>query len=94
MAYINDNNSENVEMIEGIHPAEIAEIIEELPFDSALTAFKKLPNETRVKVFRYIEVQLQHKLILEVDRNDTDYILNNLKTDDRTRFFTNVPVRE
>lgn len=94
MAYKNDNNSENVEMIEGIHPAEIAEIIEELPFDSALTAFKKLPNETRVKVFRYIEVQLQHKLILEVDRNDTDYILNNLKTDDRTRFFTNVPVRE
>lgn len=79
---------------DSVHPAEIAEIIDEIPFDSAVKAFIKLPNDTKVKVFRYLDLQLQHKLMLELSREDTAHILNNLNSDDRTRFFTHVPVNE
>lgn len=79
---------------DSVHPAELAEIIDEIPFEAALNSFSKLPEDTQVKVFSYIDLQLQHKLILELSEEKTAYLLNNLDSDDRTRFFTQVPLSE
>lgn len=77
-----------------VHPAELAQIIDEIPFEIGLASFLKLPDETQVKVFRHLDLQLQHKLMLEFTHEKTAFILNNLNSDDRTQFFTQVPLNQ
>lgn len=77
-----------------VHPAELAQIIDELSFESGLRAFSVLSEDTQVNVFRYLEYPLAHKIMLELSEDRTAYILNHLQSDDRTRFFTHIPVNE
>ena len=77
-----------------VHPAELAQIIDELPFENGWKAFSVLSEEAQTKVFRYLDHPLQHRLILQLSKESTAYILNHLRSDDRTRFFTHIPVSE
>lgn len=79
---------------DNVHPAELAQVIDELSFEEGVKFFSTFSNETRVKIFRYIDIQSQHKLILELSKEDTSYILNHLTSDDRTRFFAHIPLNE
>lgn len=77
-----------------LHPAELAELVTNLPIEEAVEYFLKLSDEERVQSFRYFDFQLQHELILEVSEQGTSYILNHLSSDDRTHFFTHIPLNE
>lgn len=77
-----------------VHPAEFANVIDSLPFDVALTSFAELPHTTQVKVFSYLNVLLQHKLIGSLSPQRASYVLNNLSSDDRTVFFSGLSVLE
>lgn len=77
-----------------VHPAEFANVIDSLPFDVALTSFTELPHTTQVKVFSYLNVLLQHKLIGSLSPQRASYVLNNLSSDDRTVFFSGLSVLE
>lgn len=77
-----------------VHPAEFANVIDSFPFDVALTSFAELPHTTQVKVFSYLNVLLQHKLIGSLSPQRASYVLNNLSSDDRTVFFSGLSVLE
>ena len=77
-----------------IHPAELADVLDELSQEDGAKAFLNLSEEIQVKVFSYLSVPLQHTFILELSVESTAYILNNLESDDRTRFFANIPLGE
>ena len=77
-----------------IHPAELADVLDELSQEDGTKAFLNLSEEIQVKVFSYLSVPLQHTFILELSVESTAYILNNLESDDRTRFFANIPLGE
>lgn len=77
-----------------VHPAELAEIIDEIPLEAALHSFSKLDENTQVKVFSYLDSQLQQKLIRGLSEEKTAFLLNHLDSDDRTRFFAQVPLSE
>ena len=70
-----------------IHPAEFADVIDRLPFDTALVSFMELPYNTQVKVFPYLDVLLQRKLVRSISQQRAAYLLNNLGSDDRINFF-------
>ena len=69
-----------------IHPAELAHVIDILPFDNALLSFSELPYNTQVKVFAYVNISVQHKLIKSLSQQRAAFILNNLSSDDRLSF--------
>lgn len=77
-----------------VHPAELANVIDSLPVDIALKPFVELPYNTQVKVFPYLEVPVQHKIIASLSQQRASYILNGLSSDDRMNFFTGLKALE
>lgn len=71
-----------------MHPAELAAVIDGLPFDVALQTFEDLPHVMQVKVFAYLDRLVQYKLISSLSELRASYILNNLSSDDRVTFLS------
>jgi magnesium transporter len=71
-----------------IHPSEVAKLFISIPYEKAIDAFKAFQQDQQLKVFPYIDVQLQKKLLQSLPREKASYILNKLSSDDRTIFFS------
>lgn len=72
------------------HPTEVAKMLSSLPDDTALNAFQSLPTYNQVKVFPYLDVLLQRKIIKTATRTRAASILNELRSDDRMIFFSSL----
>lgn len=70
-----------------IHPAELAHVLDVLPFNVALISFTRLSCDMQVKVFPYLNVLLQHRLIRNLSQQRASYLLNNLSSDKSLHLF-------
>ena len=59
-----------------IHPSEVANLFTSIPTDKAIDAFQSFPKEQQVKVFPYLDLQLQRKTLRKISREDARYIVN------------------
>ncbi|PTT04072.1 magnesium transporter [Pedobacter sp. HMWF019] len=71
-----------------IHPSEVAKLFISIPVNKAIEAFNSFQEEQQVNVLPYLDVQLQKRIITSISKDRASYILNNLKSDDRTIFYS------
>ncbi|MBZ5855625.1 magnesium transporter [Flavihumibacter profundi] len=71
-----------------VHPSEIAKMLMAVPTETAFKAFNSLPSGTQTKVFPYVDVLLQKKIVKDSPRSKSSLILNELSSDDRIAFFS------
>lgn len=69
------------------HPVEVAGMLDSVPTDAALKGFRSLPTATQAKVFPYLDILLQQKIIKTITRARAAFILNELSSDDRITFY-------
>ncbi|MES2004171.1 MAG: magnesium transporter [Bacteroidota bacterium] len=73
-----------------IHPTEVAQMLGTLPDAKSQKAFQSLPANNQVKVFPYLDLLLQKKMIKVITRQQAAHLLNELSSDDRMAFFTSL----
>jgi len=78
------NNNKNVP------PAEVAKMLNALQGEAALKGFQSLPSVTEAKVFPYLDILLQKKVIKAIAKTKASFILNDLTSDDRIAFFSSL----
>src|SRR5205823_8666642 len=65
-------------------PADVAEVILDLPEDEQVIIFRVLPAALAADVFEYIGVEEQQKLLRAMAHEQVVAILNEMSPDDRT----------
>lgn len=73
-----------------VHPAEVAKMLASVPDDNAVQAFRSLPTSTQTKVFPYLAILLQRKIIQKLTKPRASFILNELISDDRVAFYSSM----
>jgi magnesium transporter len=66
-----------------IHPADVAKILDTLPFNTAYNSFIEFPEKKKATLFVYLSHFLQHKIICKLEPKDAIYILNHINSTDR-----------
>jgi magnesium transporter len=72
-------------------PAAAAGLIEALPVDQQVVAFRVLPRELAADVFEYLPLEAQERLLRAMAREDVAGILNAMAPDDRTALLDELP---
>ncbi len=72
-------------------PADLAEIIPDLPEDDQVIIFRVLPAALAADVFEYLEVEAQEQLLRAMAHEQVAGILNEMSPDDRTALFEELP---
>ena len=75
-------------LIEELHPADFADIVEHLESDEMLTVFTRLAPERAGEVLKEISAPIQEKIAHELDDRTITNILNELNSDDATDIFS------
>jgi magnesium transporter len=71
-----------------LHPVEVAQVLNSLPADSALTAFTAFTEENQLDIFPYLDPLMQKKVIQSIPKGNAATILNELTLDDRVSFYS------
>jgi len=71
-----------------LHPAELANVLANLPKEATLKAFEQLALPMQIGVFAYLDVQRQRFLLKSVPPQTGKAILNGLTSDDRLIFLS------
>jgi magnesium transporter len=74
-----------------LEPADIAEVLEDVPVDEAGIMFRLLPRERAAEVFTYLPVERQEELIHSLSGDQVRGILEEMNPDDRTRLLEEMP---
>ncbi len=69
-------------------PAAVARIFLSLPEDAAINAFNSFPDKNQVALFPYLDNKVQKQLLQELPREKISGILNNISSDDRMIFLS------
>src|SRR6266480_4822178 len=72
-------------------PADIAEVILDLPDDEQVIIFRVLPAALAADVFEYIGIEEQQKLLRAMAHEQVVAILNEMSPDDRTALLEEMP---
>src|SRR6266496_4341521 len=72
-------------------PADVAEVILDLPEDEQVIIFRVLPAALAADVFEYIGVEEQQKLLSAMAHERVGAILNEMSPDDRTALLEELP---
>jgi magnesium transporter len=72
-------------------PADVAEVILDLPEDEQVIIFRVLPHDLAADVFEYIGIEEQHKLLRALAHEQVAAILNEMAPDDRTALLEELP---
>jgi magnesium transporter len=72
-------------------PADVAEVILDLPEDEQVIIFRVLPHDLAADVFEYIGVEEQQKLLRAMAHEQVVVILNEMAPDDRTALLEELP---
>ena len=72
-------------------PADVAEVILDLPDDEQVIIFRVLPHALAADVFEYFDFDAQQKLLHAMAHEQVVAILNEMSPDDRTAFLEELP---
>ena len=72
-------------------PADVAEVILDLPEDEQVIIFRVLPAALAADVFEYIGIEEQQKLLRAMAHEQVVGILNEMSPDDRTALLEEMP---
>lgn len=72
-------------------PADIAEIIVELPSNEKTILFRLLPQDLAIDTFEYLDVDAQMDIIKSLGNEQVASILNEMSPDDRTALLEELP---
>src|SRR5919197_2093114 len=72
-------------------PADLAEVILDLPEDEQVIIFRVLPAALAADVFEYIGIEEQQKLLRAMAHEQVIGILNEMSPDDRTALLEELP---
>ena len=74
-----------------MHPADVAEVIEDFPPEASGVLFRLLPRDTAAEVFEYLPVEQQTEVVSRLGTDHLVNLLNEMAPDDRTRLFEELP---
>jgi len=72
-------------------PADIAELISDLPEHEQALIFRILPRDLAADVFEYIDFDMQESLLKGLGKEEVAAILNEMSPDDRTALLEDLP---
>src|SRR3954462_8193486 len=72
-------------------PADVAEVILDLPEDEQVIIFRVLPHDLAADVFEYLDLDAQQKLLRAMAHEQVVAILNEMSPDDRTALLEEMP---
>jgi len=72
-------------------PADVAEVIVDLPEDDQVIIFRVLPHDLAADVFEYLGIEEQQKLLRAMAHEQVVGILNEMAPDDRTALLEELP---
>ncbi|MEP6685134.1 MAG: magnesium transporter [Verrucomicrobiota bacterium] len=72
-------------------PADVAEVILDLPEDEQVIVFRLLPHDLAADVFEYLDVEAQQQLLRAMAHEQVVGILNEMSPDDRTALLEELP---
>jgi magnesium transporter len=72
-------------------PADLAEVILDMPEDEQVIIFRVLPNALAADVFEYLDRDAQQKLLRAMAHEQVVAILNEMSPDDRTALLEELP---
>jgi magnesium transporter len=72
-------------------PADVAEVILDLPEDEQVIIFRVLPHDLAADVFEYLDLDAQQKLLRAMAHEQVVGILNEMAPDDRTALLEEMP---
>ncbi len=79
------------EIISEWHPADLAELISDLPESQQFIVFRFLPKNLTSTVFDFLEIESQKNILLSMGKKEVASIINELSPDDRTSLFEELP---
>src|SRR5947207_8873143 len=72
-------------------PADVAEVIVDLPADDRVIIFRVLPAALAADVFEYLDIDAQQQLLRAMAHEQVVAILNEMSPDDRTALLEELP---
>ncbi|MEA3187026.1 MAG: magnesium transporter [Chthoniobacter sp.] len=72
-------------------PADLAELIADLPENEQVIVFRLLPHQTATDAFEYLELDAQKNLLRAMGHEETAKIINEMSPDDRTALLEELP---
>src|SRR6058998_606362 len=72
-------------------PADVAEVILDLPEDEQVIIFRVLPHTLAADVFEYLDFDAQQKLLHAMAHEQVVAVLNEMSPDDRTALLEELP---
>ena len=84
--------SELKELLTG-HPADIAEILENMSPSRRILIFRLLPKDKAVEVFEYLDVEKQSELLSSFSDERIVSMVNEMSPDDRAWLFDELPAK-
>src|SRR6476620_5908916 len=72
-------------------PADVAEVILDMPEDEQVIIFRVLPHDLAADVFEYLGIEEQQKLLRGMAHEQVVSILNEMSPDDRTALLEEMP---
>lgn len=79
------------EELSALLPADIADIMNEIPDHEKAVLFRLLPHELAADAFEYLDFDSQQSMIKALGQSEAAAILNEMSPDDRTAFFEELP---
>ncbi len=79
------------ELFSEMPPADVAEIILDLPEDERVIIFRILPSALAADVFEYLDIEAQQELLRCMAHEQVVSILNEMSPDDRTALLEEMP---
>jgi magnesium transporter len=74
-----------------LDPADVAEVIEDLPADESGVIFRLLPRDTAALVFEYLSPGQQSEIVQTLGTEQLKSVLDAMAPDDRTRLLEELP---
>jgi magnesium transporter len=74
-----------------IDPADVAEVIEDLPAKDSAVLFRLLPRDMAAVTFEYLPPHQQSELVSTLGNEEIKNLLNEMAPDDRTRLLEELP---
>ena len=72
-------------------PADLADVIADLPDEDKVVVFRVMPQEQAAAVFEYLDSDEQEELLRSMGREQAVRILNEMSPDDRTALLEELP---
>jgi len=85
--------SEIKERLSSLEPADVSEILSEVPTPKRALLFRLLPKDLAIEVFEHMEGSEREELLNSFTDKETAEIVENMSDDDRTALFDELPAK-